>query len=188
MRSPMDELRVMHRQIGGMALRGVVSATGDGAKMQTVQVRIAADEVTQDLEHFQPYGFTSQALAGAEAIVLAVGAQYEGRVAIAVSDRRSRPKVQAGESVLYDDQGQLVAIRRNGLVLDAAGRPDGIKLGASASLGVARKTDAVDAGVTMETWVAAVTTAVNGLVTGAVVQPTDFGTITGGSGTVTAAD
>lgn len=38
--------------------RGVVSAADGTKKMRTVQVRLLADEVRDDLEHVEPYGFT----------------------------------------------------------------------------------------------------------------------------------
>ncbi len=178
---PMDELKVLHRRLGGMVTRGTVTNTNDSAKCQTLQVKIAGDECTQDCENFQPYGFTSQALAGAEAIVASIAGVVEHRVVLAVTDRRGRPKVAAGESAQWDDQGQLIAIRRGGIVLDAAGRPDGIKLGASASLGAARATDPVNAGTTMAAWLAAVTAKCNALPGPPVPTLADFGAIASGS-------
>ena len=43
----------------------LVNAT---AKMQTAQVRLLAGEVKDNIEHFEPYGFTSNAHPGAEGI------------------------------------------------------------------------------------------------------------------------
>lgn len=40
--------------------RGVVSAADGAKKMRAVQVRLLADEVRDDLEHVEPYGFTSE--------------------------------------------------------------------------------------------------------------------------------
>ena len=40
--------------------RGVVSAADGTKKMRAVQVRLLADEVRDDLEHVEPYGFTSE--------------------------------------------------------------------------------------------------------------------------------
>ena len=42
--------------------RGTVSAADGTKKMRVVQVRLLADEVRDDLEHVEPYGFTSEPL------------------------------------------------------------------------------------------------------------------------------
>ena len=194
MTSPMDLLIPMHRQIGAMITRGVVSATSDGSQRQMLQVKIGENEFTQNVEHFQPYGFTSHALAGAAAIVASIGGNAENRVVLAVSDRRSRPKVAAGEVVMFDDQGQLVAIRRGRIeVAPKSGNTIALSPG-TGTAGVARMGD--DVGIagnptvdgTMAKWIAVVTAAVNGLAPGSCIPPTDFGVITRGSGTVTAGD
>lgn len=40
--------------------RGVVLAAAGAKKMRELQVRLLADEVRDDLEHVEPYGFTSE--------------------------------------------------------------------------------------------------------------------------------
>lgn len=136
-------VRPLLRRVAGMVQRGVVTATADGSKMQGVQVLVGDDVVRGPVEHFEPYGFTSQAQAGAEAIVVNVGASADLPVCIVVADRRYRLKVAPGEVAIWDDQGQAVALRRDGIVIDAAGRPDGIKLVNGATLAAARATDPV---------------------------------------------
>ena len=184
----LDYLWPLQRKIVGMVRRGVVTSTNDGTKAQGVQVRVGDGVIRGPIEYLQQYGFTSQANAGADVILLQVGGSADLPVCIVVSDRRGRVKVLPGESAQWDDQGQIIAIRRGGIVLDAAGRPDGIKLGAGASLGVARKTDAVDAGTTMAAWLELATAKLTALPGGPMPTLADFGTITGGSATVTAGD
>lgn len=54
------------------------------------------------------------------------------------------------------------------------------------ALAVARMTDAVDPGTTMETWIGAVTVYVNGIAPGTLIPPVDFGLISEGAPRVTA--
>ena len=61
-----------------------------------------------------------------------------------------------------------------------------IKLGALATLGVARLTAKTSADVTMLTWITAVTAFVNGIATGTAVLPTDFGKVSSASSKVKA--
>lgn len=45
-----------------MMARGTVLLAAAGKKMQTLQVRLTAGEVKDAVEHFEPYGFTSNPL------------------------------------------------------------------------------------------------------------------------------
>lgn len=187
-----EYLRPLLRRVAGLVQRGVVTATADGSKMQGVQLLVGDDVVRGPVEHFEPYGFTSQAHAGAEAIVLNVGASADLPVCIVVADRRYRLKVAPGEVAIWDDQGQAVALRRDGIVIDAAGRPGGIKLVNGATLAAARATDPVTVTLDAAT-IAAITAAqpvVAAWVAGGSVPPPPpvsipaTGQITAGSGVV----
>lgn len=142
-------IRQLWRQVGGLVHRGTVVGSGDGAgAMRTVQVSYGVDDkgaaiAGRSVEVFEPYGFTSNAQPGAQAVCVNPWASAELTVCVAVSNPKGRPVCAPGESVQWDDQGQVIALRRDGVVVDAAGRPDGIKLGASATLAAARATDPV---------------------------------------------
>ncbi len=130
----------------GMVARFVVTLVDDAPKMQMLQ-GIPGDGLPEDdLEHFQPYGFTAKTkLAdtngeGPEAILLAPGGDRSQGIVICVADRRYRLKpLVDGEVALYDDLDQRIHLTRTGIVIDAPS----IKLGISATLGVARSTDPV---------------------------------------------
>lgn len=111
-------------RVRGMISRAVVGLVNDGAKLQSVQVTLLADQVPDDAEHFQHYGLTSVPHAGAEGIALAVGGSTGHTVVVNVDDRRFRLKgLKGGEVALYDDLGHKVHLTRNGMVIDGAGRP-----------------------------------------------------------------
>lgn len=111
-------------RLRGMVSRAVVKLVSDAAKLQGLQVVLMADQVVDDAEHFQHYGFTSVPLAGAEGIALAVGGSSGHTVVINVDDRRYRLTALAnGEVALYDDLGHKVHLTRDGIVIDGAGHP-----------------------------------------------------------------
>lgn len=113
-------LAPLARRVRGLIARAVVDASDDAKRAQTLRVRTGADEPLDATEHMQPYGFTSRAKAGAEALVLALGGSRSRAVVLAVADRRYRlVGLQEGEVAIYDDQGQSVRLGRAGMTLTA---------------------------------------------------------------------
>lgn len=114
--------RLMGR-VRGMIARVVLNLVNDATKLQAVQVTLLADQVPDDVEHFQHYGFTSVPHAGAEGIALAIGGSTGHTVVVNVDDRRYRLKaLPDGEVALYDDLGHKIHLTRNGIVIDGAGQ------------------------------------------------------------------
>lgn len=105
-------LEPIARRIALLASRGTVQRSDDGKKLQELQVGLLAGEVADRVERFQPFGLSARPRAGAEAVVLFLGGGRDHPVAVAVDDRRSRPKdLGEGETVLYavDAAGAVVA-------------------------------------------------------------------------------
>ncbi len=90
--------------------RGVVHIVNDKLKLQGVQVELHEDELHDDVEHFQEYGFTSHVKPGkAEAVFLSVGGNRSAGIVICVVDRNFRPKDLAeGDVCLYTENGERV--------------------------------------------------------------------------------
>lgn len=103
--------------------RAVVRIVTDSLGRQNLQIQSLADATNDDVERFQQYGFTSVPPVGSEAIVLAVGGRRESLVAIAVEDKRCRPKgLEHGDVCLYHQDGQaLIILKKNG-VIDIRGK------------------------------------------------------------------
>ena len=93
-----------------------VNLSDDTTAHQQVQVEGLADETLEDVPHLQTYGLASRAKAGAQGLLLSVmGVRAQG-VVLNVGDHRYRLKgLQEGEVALYDDQGQVVKIGRDGV-------------------------------------------------------------------------
>lgn len=87
-----------------MVGRAVITAVNAGGGMQVVQAEVLADEVKNAVEHFQPYGFTSTPLPGAEAVMVFVGGNRDHGISIVIDDRRYRLKgLEGGDVALYTD-------------------------------------------------------------------------------------
>ena len=66
----MRTIEAMQRQLLGLIGRAVVKSISAATKCQTVDVSLIAGEPKAGVEHLEPYGFTSRANSGAEAVVL----------------------------------------------------------------------------------------------------------------------
>lgn len=111
------------RRLSNMIARGTVTLTNAASKMQSLQLRLLAGETKDNVEHFEPYGFTSRPNPGAECIALFLDGDRSHGVVVCVADRRVRVQdLATGEVVLHDDQGQTVHLMRDGIKLtDRAG-------------------------------------------------------------------
>jgi phage gp45-like len=104
-------------RLGLMVGRAVLLLVNDQLKLQGLQIGLLADEVREDVERFQNYGFTSHPHPGAEAVAVAVAGSRDHLVVLAVDDRRYRLKgLQAGEVAIYTDEGDKVVLKRGGVV------------------------------------------------------------------------
>ncbi len=105
----------MARRISGMVARGIVSSSNAAGKMQTVQVRMLADEQKDDVEHFEPFGFTSRPLPGAEHVSLFFDGDRSHGVTVVVADRRYRlTNLAEGEAALHDAFGNKAHFKKDG--------------------------------------------------------------------------
>ncbi|SNT29061.1 phage baseplate assembly protein V [Noviherbaspirillum humi] len=113
----------MRNRVRLMVGRAILSVVNDAGAIQTAQAQLLADEVQDDAERIQEYGFTSVPLPGAEAVLAFVGGNRDHGLIIAVDDRRYRlTGLAGGEVAIYDDLGQKVHLTRDGIVVDGAGK------------------------------------------------------------------
>lgn len=117
-------LAPVQRRLQNLLARGTVALSNAAGMMQALQVRLLADETLDGIEHFEPYGFTSRPLPGAEVLTLSVDGDRSHTIVIVAADRRYRMQAfEEGEVALYDDQGQSVHLTREGIVVKGAGLP-----------------------------------------------------------------
>jgi len=106
----------MRNPLASVLARGVVVLANSARKLQSLQLRITAGEVKDDIEHLEPYGLTSCPLSGAEALVGFFGDRSHG-VVIMVADRRFRLKgLKPGEVALYTDEGDYLQFKRGRVI------------------------------------------------------------------------
>lgn len=100
-----------------MLVRGTVVLVDSARKLQALQMRLTAGEVKDGLEHFEPYGFTSNPLAGAEGIAAFIGGDRSHGVLLVVADRRYRIQgMEPGEVAIYTDEGAKVHLKRGRII------------------------------------------------------------------------
>ncbi|EAC0348006.1 phage baseplate assembly protein V [Salmonella enterica subsp. enterica] len=111
-------LNAIARRLRLMVDRAIVRMVSDSQERQNLQIQTLADATDDDVERFQDYGFTSVPPEGSEAIVLAVGGRRDGLVALAVEDKRCRPKgLSPGDVRLYHRDGKShITLKENGVI------------------------------------------------------------------------
>lgn len=106
--------------IADIMSRGAVTSVDEEKRMRVVQCTFLAGETRDDLEHFEPYGFTSGPHRDQvpEALAMFFDGDRSHGVVICVADRRYRLNVAAGEVALYDDLKQKVHLTRTGIEME----------------------------------------------------------------------
>lgn len=106
-----NPIRDLGNRVMMMFARGVLRGVNDANGRQQLQVELLKNEVRDDVEHMQNYGFTSHPLGGDVAVVF-IGGNREQGIVLAVDDRRYRISLEAGEVAMYDDQGNKIELLR----------------------------------------------------------------------------
>lgn len=103
--------------VKNMLARGTVVLVDALKKMQSLQLRLTAGELKDNVEHFEPYGFTSNPLEGAEVITAFIGGDRSHAVVLVASDRRYRiQELEPGEVVIYTDEGDRIHFKRGRII------------------------------------------------------------------------
>jgi phage baseplate assembly protein V len=108
----------MRNGIANILARGAVALGNSASKLQSLQLRLLAGEIKDNMEHLEPYGYTACPLPGAEALAGFIGGDRSHGVVIVVADRRFRLQgLKPGEVALYTDEGDRIHFKR-GRILD----------------------------------------------------------------------
>lgn len=89
--------------------------------MRELQIELLAGEVRGELEHVEPYGFTSEPLNDSkpEAFAMFFDGDRSNGIVFCVADRRYRlTNMKPGEVAIYDDQGQKVYFQRDRIFIE----------------------------------------------------------------------
>lgn len=103
----------LQRGLSNMLVRAVVRRLDSNSKNQMLQIQMIADELKDNIEHLEPYGFTSAAHTGAEAFAAFPDGDRSHGVVLVVADRRYRIKgLKDGEVAIYSDEGDSITLKR----------------------------------------------------------------------------
>ena len=104
----------IRRRIATLVSRAVLAAVNAAPGCQTLQVTILADEPQVDVEHMEPYGFTSNPPAGAEGVILNVAGQRGAAVGLNFGNRSVRVTgLKNGEVGIFTDEGDKITLKRD---------------------------------------------------------------------------
>lgn len=104
----------IRRRIATLVSRAVLARANAAPGCQTLQVTILADEPQVDVEHMEPYGFTSNPPAGAEGVVLNVAGQRGAAVGLNFGNRSVRVTgLKNGEVCIFTDEGDKITLKRD---------------------------------------------------------------------------
>lgn len=106
--------------------RCTVTTSQNDDELREVQIELQDGEVRHDVEHIEPYGFSSEPYTDkkTDAIALFTDESHELGVVINVADRRYRVKsLKTGEVVLYDDLHRKIHLKREGIFIDGVDDP-----------------------------------------------------------------
>ena len=102
----------IRRRIATLVSRAVLAAVNAAPGCQTLQVTILADEPQVDVEHMEPYGFTSNPPAGAEGVILNVAGQRGAAVGLNFGNRSVRVTgLKNGEVCIFTDEGDKITLK-----------------------------------------------------------------------------
>lgn len=104
----------LSRRLRVLLQRSQVLLTKYQGKIRVLQVQVPGGQALSDVEHLEPFGFTSHAPKGAEAIVLAFGGNGSHSVGLLVGDRRYRLVIEEGEAALYNQSGDYFWLKKDG--------------------------------------------------------------------------
>lgn len=107
--------RHIDRALQGMrfAFRGKITANDSSQDIQHAQVAGMANELLQDVELFQHYGYASNPPADSECIVVPLGGRSGHSIIIATEHGTYRLKnLKPGEAALYTDEGDSIILKR----------------------------------------------------------------------------
>jgi phage baseplate assembly protein V len=108
-------------QIQNLLARGFVTVSHGAKKMRELQAEFLAGEVRDNLEHIEPYGFSSEPIIAGnpEAFALFFDGDRSHGVVFCVADRKYRiTNMKSGEVAIFDDQGQKVYLKRDEILVE----------------------------------------------------------------------
>lgn len=106
--------------------RATITARDADTGTRLLQTSYAGGYQRSELEHIEPYGFTSECFkdGATDAVIVNLNDNKSHSLVIAVGDYRYRIKnLKDGEVCMYDDKGRKVFLKREGIEIDGVDDP-----------------------------------------------------------------
>ena len=120
--------------------RGTITASKNDDQLRELQVQLQDNYVQDELEHLEPYGFSSEPHCDkqTDAMVAFLGNQRGHGIVLSVTDRRYRiTQMKTGEVCIYDDKKRHVYLKQDGIEIDGANSPITVKTTNSVTINAA---------------------------------------------------
>lgn len=105
----------LKRKVNLMLSRGIVARVDDSSGIKRIQGTLLADEVLDNIEVFQEYGFSSRPPRGSEFVMASIGGNREHPICIATMNRDLRVKnLKEGETLIFDKDGNFIHLQDGG--------------------------------------------------------------------------
>lgn len=118
--SAAQEIARLFRRVMMTIGRGRVTWSNDDGPIQKLQATLmgGGDEIRDNLPRMAEYGFTSNPPVGTDTLVVFIGGDRSNGAVIGTNNQAARKKgLVVGEVAMYDDQGQCVHIKRDGIYI-----------------------------------------------------------------------
>ena len=118
-------------------IRSTVMGSKPEKKLRELQTLFEIDSAQSDMEHLEPYGFTSEPFVdgATDALNLYFDDECNHGVVLNVADRPYRiTDMKEGEVAIYDDKGRKVYLKRDCIEVDGVNDPINVKTGAQVNI------------------------------------------------------
>lgn len=120
--------------------RGTITASKNNDQLRELQVQLQDNYVQDELEHLEPYGFSSEPHCDkqTDAMIAFLGNQRGHGIVLSITDRRYRiTQMKTGEVCIYDDKKRHVYLKQDGIEIDGADSPITVKTTNSVTINAA---------------------------------------------------
>lgn len=121
-------------------VRGTVTLAKGDKGLRRFQIHMKGDIARDDIEHLEPYGFTSEPFLDEipDALMVFFDGNYQHGSVITVADERYRIlNMKQGEVAIYDDKGRHVYLKREGIEIDGVSSPITVKTSGKVTINAA---------------------------------------------------
>ena len=114
-------LQPLQRRIVAIVSKAVLLEYRHSGKMPLLKVQLGADELKDNVELIQPYGFAARPLKGAEVLTLFIGGVRDHGVAVVVDSSGDRIKLNAdGDVCIFRRSGEKIYLSEGKIKIEAA--------------------------------------------------------------------